>query len=141
MNKMSSRITKWAQEKDPLVFERMKKMVVESSTDYSALMNKKKHELVYISRQGRGRSLPKSSHVALMKMLEQDMQDKINTKLIQMESYSPEEQTQICSNADIIIGGHGNGLTNALWMPKGGFVIEMFNAGACIFDYRWIASI
>jgi capsular polysaccharide biosynthesis protein len=41
-----------------------------------------------------------------------------------MELLSKRDQMDIVTKADVVIGVHGNGLTNAIWMKPGGAVIE-----------------
>lgn len=96
---------------------------------------------MYISQQGGSRSIFNGTHAELMNMLENEMKDKIDLKGRKMQLYSPEEQIQISSTADVMIGVHGNGLTKALWMPRGGLVMELFAPGKCSFDYQWISSV
>jgi hypothetical protein len=147
VHKMSSGITAWAMKQDPLVFERFKKLVVSAANGKLERPPKRvdnKLEVLYISRQKnvtKGRMLTNESHTGLLNMLERDLKAKINVNHAKMELYTPAEQVQMISNADVIIGVHGNGLTNALWMPKGGLVIEMFPEGSCMFDYQWISTV
>ncbi len=74
-------------------------------------------------------------------MLKIDLKDKINVTVAKMELHTAVEQIQMSSKADVIIGVHGNGLTNVLWMPKGGLVIELFPPGSCQFGHQWISSV
>ena len=131
---------------DPFVFERFKRLVVNTAISKTQQPRHtqrvgSKLEVLYISRQANGsghRLLTNDSHTRLVNILERDFKDKMNVKIVKMEGYSAEEQIQMASNADIIIGVHGNGLTNTLWMPKGGLVIEMFPASACMFHFQWV---
>jgi capsular polysaccharide biosynthesis protein len=41
-----------------------------------------------------------------------------------MEKLSKREQMALVTKADVILGVHGNGLTNEIWMKPGGAVIE-----------------
>lgn len=41
-----------------------------------------------------------------------------------MELMSKRDQMRLVSQADVVIGVHGNGLTNEIWMKPGGAVIE-----------------
>jgi hypothetical protein len=139
-----NRLTTWAMGQDPQVFERFKKLVVNKaiSDTQPPLQVKNKPKVLYITRQGIGhRSLTNDSHSKLVNILEEKLQDKINFKVVKMEDYNPQEQIQISSNADIMIGVHGNGLTHALWMQKGGLVIELFPQGACQFHFQWISIV
>jgi len=145
LHKMSTAFTRWAQEHDPLTFEGFKQLVVNAATTnityQPKFVSNKKLEVMLISRQGGTRSIHNGSNTVLMNMLENEMKDIIDLKIRKMEMYSPEEQIQISSTADIMIGVHGNGLTNALWMPRGGLVMELFGPGRCAFDYQWISSV
>ena len=68
------------------------------------------------------RRLTPEAHSQLVASLS-DM-DAIELHVPQMERMSPREQMRLVSKADILIGVHGNGLTNELWLRPGGAVIE-----------------
>jgi hypothetical protein len=68
------------------------------------------------------RRLTPEAHSQLVASLS-DM-DAIELHVPQMERMSPREQLKLVSKADILIGVHGNGLTNELWLRPGGAVIE-----------------
>ena len=50
------------------------------------------------------------------------------------------KQINIIANTDILIGVHGNGLTNLLWLPKHGTTIEMFG-NYHHYDYQILSEI
>lgn len=41
-----------------------------------------------------------------------------------MEKLSKREQMALATRADVVLGVHGNGMTNEIWMKPGGAVIE-----------------
>jgi len=51
-----------------------------------------------------------------------------------------EDQVRAAADADIILGVHGNGLTNALWLPPHGTVIELFPDHVHHYDYQMLAE-
>jgi hypothetical protein len=52
-----------------------------------------------------------------------------------------EHQVRVAATHDVMIGVHGNGLTNALWMRPGCAVIEFFSPGAHHYDYQFFAEL
>jgi hypothetical protein len=140
INKMSSLPLFWALNKDPLVLERFKKHVVDAAirkTEPYQPSFDNKLQVLYINRQGNARSLTDDAHASLLQLLATEQ--RIKATVVNMELYTPEEQIKMSHNADVIIGVHGNGLTNGLWMRKGGLLIEILKTGFCIFDYQFIA--
>jgi len=51
------------------------------------------------------------------------------------------EQVKATSRARLLVGIHGNGLTNCLWMPAGATVIEIFPPGAHHYDYQMLSEV
>ncbi|MBN2443520.1 MAG: glycosyltransferase family 61 protein [Spirochaetales bacterium] len=52
-----------------------------------------------------------------------------------------EQQVRISYNTDLLIGAHGNGLTNALWLPPHSCVIEFFGHDMHAYDYQVFTEI
>ena len=52
-----------------------------------------------------------------------------------------EQQVRMAAAHDVMVGVHGNGLTNLLWMRPGGLVLEFFPAGAQHYDYLFFAEL
>ena len=50
---------------------------------------------------------------------------KFDIEVICLENYSFEAQVQLCQEAHLLIGTHGAGLTNGIFMPEGSQVIEI----------------
>jgi protein O-GlcNAc transferase len=61
-------------------------------------------------------------------------------RTVYFETLKSDEQLLIAQNTDLMIGIHGNGLTNSLWMKKGAVLVEIFPNSACIRDYEMIAT-
>lgn len=73
-------------------------------------------------RQGASkRRLTEASHEALVKAIETL---DVDLHVAQMERLSKKDQMELVSKADVVLGVHGNGLTNEIWMKPGGAVIE-----------------
>jgi hypothetical protein len=47
-----------------------------------------------------------------------------------------EDQVRAAASADLMVGVHGNGLTNLLWLQPGSVVIELFPPGFRQYDYQ-----
>lgn len=82
-------------------------------------VDKKEKHKVYISRRGSKRSFSNEES------LERHLKD-IGFNIIKPETLTFEEQVKIFSNVDVLVAGHGAGLTNMLFMPKGSKIIEIF---------------
>lgn len=77
------------------------------------------HDRIYISRKkaSRRRIINEEELVPVLK--------KYKFKIVCFEDYSWEEQVMMCSKSNTIIGLHGAGLTNMLFMPEGSSVLEL----------------
>ncbi|MCG5238941.1 glycosyltransferase 61 family protein [Azospirillum doebereinerae] len=51
------------------------------------------------------------------------------------------EQVRRTAGYDLLVGVHGNGMTNLLWLPPHGAVLEIFPAGAHHYDYQILAEL
>jgi hypothetical protein len=52
-----------------------------------------------------------------------------------------DQQVRVVAAHDVLVGVHGNGLTNALWMRPGSLVLEFFPDGAHHYDYQFFAEL
>jgi hypothetical protein len=52
-----------------------------------------------------------------------------------------DQQVRVVAAHDVLVGVHGNGLTNALWMRPGSLVLEFFPEGARHYDYQFFAEL
>jgi capsular polysaccharide biosynthesis protein len=69
--------------------------------------------------------------------------EKYGFKKVVMEQYSYQDQMAICHNARYVVGPHGAGLTNILFMKKGGFLLELAtkpDSNKLITDYYKMAN-
>jgi hypothetical protein len=51
------------------------------------------------------------------------------------------DQVRASAQSDLMLGVHGNGLTNLLWLPPHAMVIEFFPEGAHHYDYQVLSEI
>ncbi len=51
------------------------------------------------------------------------------------------QQVRLAACHDVMVGVHGNGLTNALWMHPGSLVLELFPDGVQHYDYQLFAEL
>lgn len=51
------------------------------------------------------------------------------------------DQVRATGGADLLVGVHGNGLTNLLWLPDNASVLEVFPAGMHHYDYQFLAEL
>lgn len=61
--------------------------------------------------------------------------------MIDYAALSWEDQIRTTAGYDALIGVHGNGLTNLLWLPAHAGVLEIFPAGAHHYDYQLMAEL
>jgi hypothetical protein len=52
-----------------------------------------------------------------------------------------QQQVRLTAAHDVLLGVHGNGLTNMLWMRPGSLVLEFFPDGAHHYDYQFLAEL
>jgi Glycosyltransferase 61 len=60
---------------------------------------------------------------------------------IDFASISWQEQVKHVAQLDVLVGVHGNGLTNLLWLPPHAVVIEIFQRGLHTYDYQMMAEV
>lgn len=66
------------------------------------------------------RSLPNTHEVA------QALASEGSTGLFEPADLSPAEQVELFSSTNVLVGQHGAGLANMVWMPQGSVVVEVF---------------
>jgi hypothetical protein len=52
-----------------------------------------------------------------------------------------QDQVRLTASHDVLVGVHGNGLTNLLWLPPHGTAIELFNENVAQYDYQLMAEV
>uniref|UniRef100_A0A7R9W1M3 Glycosyltransferase 61 catalytic domain-containing protein n=1 Tax=Pseudictyota dubia TaxID=2749911 RepID=A0A7R9W1M3_9STRA len=82
--------------------------------------------VAYIDRQGSERFMPSAFHEWLLVQLLGNPD--VHLLHLHMEDYTAEQQIYIASQADVMTGVHGNGLTHLLWMNPYAptYIMEMF---------------
>ncbi|KAJ7051349.1 hypothetical protein C8F01DRAFT_999416 [Mycena amicta] len=98
--------------------------------------------VTYISRQGGGRRLVQADHEVLVASLyELEAEGICDVQVVRMEQMTLKEQVDLVRNSTILLGVHGNGLTNQLWMQPSprSTVIEILVPGGYTFDYEMLA--
>ena len=85
-------------------------------------------DIVIVSRKGTPRSNDQIEHSLVERIP--------GSKLIDPGKLSVEQQIRAFSSAKIVIGLHGGGLTNCVWMDNSSHVIEIFNHAYRTSDYE-----
>ncbi|KAF7297140.1 hypothetical protein MIND_00946900 [Mycena indigotica] len=97
--------------------------------------------ITYISRQSWGRRmLIQADHERLVKELQKiEATYGYELHVVEAEKMTKIEQIQLASRTTILMGVHGNGLTNLVWMKptRRSTVIEFFYPGGFAHDYEW----
>lgn len=115
---------------DPELLNQLRSALLEKFV----LTKKQSNRLVYISRSAsRGRMVLNETKVV-------DEIIKVGGTVVYPETLSFEEQVTLFSECSIIIGNHGAGLTNMMFMPAGGVVIELLPYRNSWFDYRPVGN-
>ena len=96
--------------------------------------------VTYISRQGgKRRCLSEKTHKKILEFFK-NKQDIIFLP-IQMEDHGFEQQMKVARSTDLLIGGHGNGLTHAAFMHPHRNVVEIFPEGMSFqYDYYTLSK-
>ena len=96
--------------------------------------------VTYISRQGGGRRcLSDETHRNILQFLK-NVSDILFIP-IQMEDHNFEQQINVAHSTDLLIGGHGNGLTHMAFMQPHRNVVEIFPSGMPFqYDYYTLAK-
>ena len=91
-------------------------------------------QILYISRLKSTRSFP--GEARLIALLERDPR----VKVVEAETLSFLDQRKVFSTAKVIIGIHGAGLTNQIWMRPGGSILEISDPNYSNAVYECLAS-
>jgi capsular polysaccharide biosynthesis protein len=63
-----------------------------------------------------------------------------NVDVVNFGKYTWEDQVRLSAANDIMIGVHGNNLTNFMWCPPNATCIEIFPEGSRAYDYQMQAE-
>lgn len=91
-------------------------------------------QIFYISRLKSTRSVPGEKR--LIDLLERDTR----VKVVEAEKLSFQDQMKIFSTARAIVGIHGAGMTNQIWMRPGGSILEISDPSYSNAVYECLAS-
>jgi capsular polysaccharide biosynthesis protein len=64
-----------------------------------------------------------------------------DVEIVDYAKLSWPEQVRITHKCSLLIGVHGNGLTNAIWMPDHGAVLEVFPEGMHHYDFQFLSEL
>lgn len=89
-------------------------------------------ERIYVSRkQARGRRVVNEEDVI-------SVLQKFNFRVIAFEDYSFADQVELMSATELLVSIHGAGLTNMIFMPSGGKILELIPKKNGIFDFNLV---
>ncbi|OCF56474.1 hypothetical protein L486_05323 [Kwoniella mangroviensis CBS 10435] len=98
-------------------------------------------KIVYFDRQETSRKLSDEDNDGILGVLRDLEKDgKAHVGVPHLSEMGFKNQVKAVKDADIIIGIHGNGLTDQMWMPEGGMVIELFIPDAFLRDYQVLSQ-
>ncbi|WVO20227.1 uncharacterized protein IAS62_001520 [Cryptococcus decagattii] len=101
----------------------------------------RKPKIVYVDRQRTERKFDMEVHKQLLNKLKKiEKAEKAVVVNAVLEDLEKEEQFRMFSDADIILGIHGNGLSHELWMPEGGIIIEILPPTSFHYDYPPVSA-
>lgn len=95
---------------------------IENLREHLKVPDSAKGKIVYVSRARSSRSLP----------IEADLEARlfdVGVKVLHAQELTWNDQLSTFKDVDILIGPHGAGLTNQVFMPSGGTVIELIDRG------------
>jgi hypothetical protein len=92
--------------------------------------------LVYVKRNP-PRCLSATVEARLLAWLE----TRFDVERVDFGALSWSEQVAVSASSDVMLGVHGNGLTNLLWMQPGAVVVELFPPGFHQYDYQMYSEL
>lgn len=92
-------------------------------------------KIIYVSRLKSSRSFPDE------KLLVRQLSSHPKVEIVEAETLSFEQQRQLFSGARALIGVHGAGMTNQVWMPRGSSVFEIIDPAYSNAVYESLAKI
>lgn len=100
-------------------------------------ISKSQHPKILYVRRPPSRTLTSAVEESLLHLLSSWGK----TYTVEFETLSWEEQVRLVADYDILIGVHGNNLTNLLWLPPHAMVVELLPPGARAYDYQMLAEV
>lgn len=83
------------------------------------------HSVLHITLLSRARRRLVLNEMDLVATIESEISNS-KVSLVQFETLSFHEQVEVARRSHVMIGMHGAGLTNAIWMPEHSVVLELF---------------
>ena len=93
-------------------------------------------KILYVPRHP-PRALSKEIEADLLKMLSSIG----SVEIIDFATLCWKDQVQAAASHDMMVGVHGNGLTNLLWLPRHAMALELFPVFAHQYDYQMLAEV
>jgi Glycosyltransferase 61 len=125
-------VSKWAANLRKTIY----KSLDIAKDDHNHLKSSQCLKIIYVCRNP-PRTLTKNAETSLMEIL-----SKIGVvQTVDFAKLSWEDQVRTTANHDIMVGVHGNGLTNLLWLPKHGMAMELFPEDVHHYDYQMMAEV
>lgn len=117
---------------DPQLIQQVRYELLQSVKLPAAHLSKSKR--LYVSRARANRRKPRNEEqvVSLLRQYQ--------FATVYLEDYSFAEQVELLRDAEILVGMHGAGLTNLLFLPKGAQVVEFMNMESMNLCYYHLAS-
>ena len=111
-----------------------------SAASYKLLerVNPQQLQVCYVDRKNK-RPLPPFFHDWLVENM--NTNPRIQFWHLHMEELGPQEQVLQASLCQVLMGGHGNGLSHVLWMKPESFVMEFFWNFGFHYDYGSMAQL
>lgn len=103
----------------------------------AAVRDPRQIRCVYIPRKP-PRTLDEADRTRLLGMLKDRFDDVIE---VDFGRLSWRQQVLKAAQIDLLVGVHGNGLSNLLWLPRHGAAVELFPPNFHAFDYQVMAEI
>ena len=91
---------------------------------------------LYVPRQPPRTMTPDVEHRVLQRLA-----IKAEVSTIEFAGMSWADQVRAAAQHDLMLGVHGNGLTNLLWLPPHAMVIELFPEGVHHYDYQVLSEV
>jgi hypothetical protein len=107
------------------------------TTEKAAVHDPRQLRCAYIPRRP-PRTLGEEDRTRLLSMLKDRFADVIE---VDFGRLSWRQQVLQAAQIDLLVGVHGNGLSNLLWLPRHGTAIEIFPPDFHAFDYQVMAEI
>ncbi len=111
--------------------------VATRAVEKSAFPDPRRIRCAYVPRKP-PRTLDEDGKVRLLDMQRNRFDDVIE---LDFGRFSWRQQVLHAAQIDLLVGVHGNGLSNLLWMPRHGTAVEIFPPDFHAFDYQVMAEI